>query len=172
MSDRLAVMNRGTVEQVGRPKDVYEEPRTAYVADFLGVSNLMPATVSGPSGDGARVKLGDFELESVAGDTSVRGQATVTIRPERVLLERQDTGGTNRIPGVVERTVYLGATLQVHVKLASQARITVLATHQGDEAPPELSPGTAVTCYLPAGALRILRPSSAAETTDAQSANA
>ena len=160
MSDRLAVMNQGRVEQVGRPKDVYEEPLTAYVADFLGVSNLMPAKVAGPSGDGARVVLGDYELECVAGDTDVRGAATVTIRPERVLLERRDaSGGANRIPGTVERTVYLGAALQVHVQLGTGETITVLATHHGDEKSPELSAGTPVTCHLPASALRILRPS-------------
>lgn len=159
MSDRLAVMNRGKVEQVGTPRDVYEEPLTAYVADFLGVSNLMPATVSGPSGSGARVGLGDFEVECVAGDTDLRGEATVTIRPERVLLEQAGTAGPNRVPGVVERTVYLGATLQVHVRLASGPVITVLATHQGDEPPQDLPAGSSVTCYLPSGALRILRPS-------------
>ena len=167
MSDRLAVMRDGKVEQVGRPKDVYEEPTSAYVADFLGVSNLMPAAVTGPSGDGVRVQLGDFELESVAGDTSVRGEATVTIRPERVLLESRGATGMNRMPGKVQRTVYLGATLQVFVELSSGETITVLATHQGDEAPPELTPGTQVTCYLPSGALRILRPSSGPEVTNA-----
>ena len=159
MSDRLAVMNRGKVEQVGSPRDVYEEPLTAYVADFLGVSNLMPATVAGPSGEGARVRLGDFDVECVAGDTGLRGDATVTIRPERVLIEGPGSSGTNRVPGVVERTVYLGATLQVFVRLASGSVITVLATHQGDEPPQDLPAGSNVTCYLPAGALRILRPS-------------
>ena len=164
MSDRLAVMNRGRVEQVGRPKDVYEEPLTAYVADFLGVSNLMAARVEGPDGGGARVRLGEFEVESTAGETAVRGDATVTIRPERVLLEPAEAAGPNRVPGMVMRTVYLGPTLQVHVQLASGSQITVLATHQGDEPPPELAAGTSVTCYLPAAALRVLRPSERAET--------
>jgi spermidine/putrescine transport system ATP-binding protein len=167
MSDRLAVMKDGKVEQVGRPKEVYEEPLTAYVADFLGVSNLMPAVVAGPSGPGARVQLGDFELESTAGDTSVRGEATVTIRPERVLLESYGASGMNRIPGRVQRTVYLGATLQVHVELSSGSTITVLATHQGDESPPELVAGTQVTCYLPSGALRILRASPRSQASSA-----
>ena len=48
MSDRIAVMSQGQVEQVGPPQEIYEEPRTAYVADFLGVSNLMDATARGP----------------------------------------------------------------------------------------------------------------------------
>jgi ABC-type Fe3+/spermidine/putrescine transport system ATPase subunit len=52
MSDRIAVMNEGRVEQVAPPKDVYEEPTTTFVADFLGVSNLMDATAHGRTADG------------------------------------------------------------------------------------------------------------------------
>src|SRR5213594_843748 len=63
MSDRLAVMSNGRVEQIGTPSEVYEEPGTAYVADFLGVSNLMRATASGAgSNGGCLVKIGEFEL--------------------------------------------------------------------------------------------------------------
>src|SRR5581483_3918478 len=62
MSDRLAVMNRGRVEQLGAPKDVYEEPETVFVADFLGISNLLSATASGSEGGGCRVRVGEFEL--------------------------------------------------------------------------------------------------------------
>src|SRR5512134_3756958 len=63
MSDRLAVMSNGRVEQVGTPSEVYEEPATAYVADFLGVSNLMDASAAGSTSDGrGKVRIGDFEL--------------------------------------------------------------------------------------------------------------
>jgi spermidine/putrescine transport system ATP-binding protein len=160
MSDRLAVMNSGRVEQAGRPRDMYEEPETAYVADFLGVSNLMKADVVQEPGAGAAVRLGpDFSLRALAGDVTLRGDATVTIRPERVVLEPAGTTGENRIPGMVLRTVYLGAAQQVHVQMASDQTLTVLASHQGDEPAADLPPGTAVTCYLPAAAVRVLRPS-------------
>src|SRR5437773_1074353 len=64
MSDRLAVMSGGHVEQIGTPEQVYQEPTTAYVADFLGVSNLMYARAWGPGPDGTtcRIQIGDFEL--------------------------------------------------------------------------------------------------------------
>src|SRR6187431_808337 len=62
MSDRIAVMSQGRVEQVGQPKEIYEEPATAYVADFLGVSNLMDAKAGGATDGGCRVSLGEFEL--------------------------------------------------------------------------------------------------------------
>ena len=74
MSDRLAVMSNGRVEQIGSPSDVYEEPTTAYVADFLGVSNLMDATAGGADAGGrGKVKLGEFELVAGHGDTDARG---------------------------------------------------------------------------------------------------
>src|SRR3990172_5965397 len=69
MSDRLAVMSSGRVEQVGSPSEIYEEPTTAYVADFLGVSNLMDARADGLDADGrGKVRLGDFELVAGQGD--------------------------------------------------------------------------------------------------------
>ena len=66
MSDRIAVMSQGRVEQVGGPKEIYEEPATAYVADFLGVSNLMDAEAAGVGDGGCKVALGEFEL--IAGE--------------------------------------------------------------------------------------------------------
>jgi spermidine/putrescine transport system ATP-binding protein len=171
MSDRLAVMNSGRVEQAGRPRDMYEEPETAYVADFLGVSNLMKADVAQAPGSGATVHLGsDFSIRALAGDVTLRGAATVTIRPERVVLEPAGTTGENRIPGMVLRTVYLGAAQQVHVQMASDQTLTVLASHQGDEPAADLPPGTAVTCYLPASAVRVLRPSVVAPSSNPASA--
>src|SRR6266487_3972534 len=87
MSDRLAVMSNGRIEQIGTPSEVYEEPRTAYVADFLGVSNLMRAHANGrdPAGR-CRLRVGDFELAAERGSTDATGEVKVVIRPERVRL--------------------------------------------------------------------------------------
>src|SRR5919109_3290474 len=74
MSDRLAVMSNGRVEQVGPPKEVYEQPSTAYVADFLGVSNLMDAVAYGHTRDGAcRVRVSDFDLKAEQGELHATG---------------------------------------------------------------------------------------------------
>src|SRR5438093_6823990 len=103
MSDRIAVMADGRVEQVAPPREVYEEPSTVFVADFLGVSNLMEAEAVGGATI-CRLKVGDFELDAMQGKTDARGPTRVTIRPERVRLERHgDGGGQNRIPGMVDR---------------------------------------------------------------------
>src|ERR687887_1896706 len=88
MSDRLAVMSNGRVEQVGSPSEVYEEPASAWVADFLGVSNLMEARADGHGAGGAcRIRVGDFALTARQGDTDALGSVKVVIRPERVVIE-------------------------------------------------------------------------------------
>jgi spermidine/putrescine transport system ATP-binding protein len=154
MSDRIAVMSAGHVEQVGTPKDVYEEPATVFVADFLGTSNLMDVTVAGGDGGGCRVRLGDFELRADAGAVDVRGDAKVVIRPERVGLERYGDAGDNRVPGMVERSVYLGSAEQLIVRLASGDTIQVLVRNEGRKVPYEQ--GTAVHVHLPPDAIRVL----------------
>ena len=159
MSDRLAVMNAGRIEQIGPPRAVYEEPSTAYVADFLGVSNLMEANVESRSNGSATVKIGEFRLAAGSGDLDAVGAVKVTIRPERIRLEPLETGGSaaprsNRIPGMVERLVFLGNSTQVIVRLAPGELVDVLVQNQGDEA--LYAQGTPVSVELPADALRVL----------------
>ena len=155
MSDRLAVMSNGRVEQVGTPSEVYEEPRTTYVADFLGVSNLMDARADGVVHDGrTTVRLGEFELIAAQGDTDARGDVKVVIRPERIRLEESGTGGENRVPGMVERVVYVGSTMQVIVHLAPGQTIQVWVQNQGEGLP--FAQGHPVAVHLPPDALRVL----------------
>jgi spermidine/putrescine transport system ATP-binding protein len=154
MSDRIAVMSQGHVEQVGPPQDIYEAPMTAYVADFLGVSNLMDADADGSTEGGCRVRLGDFTLVAGQGETDTRGKAKVTIRPERVALVASGEDGANRIPGMVERVVYVGSVLHVFVTLAPGERIQAWIPNDGDGSP--FAQGTAVNAYLPPEALRVL----------------
>src|SRR5437764_5973700 len=113
MSDRIAVMADGRVEQIGPPQDVYEAPETVFVADFLGVSNLMDADAVGDSDGRCRVSLGAFELFAGRGETHTSGETRIVIRPERVRLEPHESTGENRVPGMVERVVYLGNSNQV-----------------------------------------------------------
>jgi spermidine/putrescine transport system ATP-binding protein len=154
MSDRIAVMSQGRVEQVGPPKEIYEEPATAYVADFLGVSNLMEATANGPTTGGCGVKLGDFDLVAGQGEIDSRGACKITIRPERVQLQEQGVTGENVIPAMVERVVYVGSVLQVIVNLAPGQRIQAWIHNEGGALP--YSSGSAVAVRLPREALRVL----------------
>ncbi len=155
MSDRLAVMSGGRIEQVGTPAEVYEEPAGAFVADFLGVSNLMTAEARGTVADGrCELRLGRFEVRAERGDLGVRGPVKLVIRPERVRLEPYGATGENRLPGMVERVVYQGASVRLFVRLAPGETLQVALPNQGGPMPFEQ--GTAVVAHLPAAALRVL----------------
>jgi spermidine/putrescine transport system ATP-binding protein len=154
MSDRIAVMSDGRVEQVAAPHEVYEEPSTTFVADFLGVSNLMSVTAHGDSDGRCRVSLGDFELYAGRGDTHTSGETRIVIRPERVRLEPHESSGENRVPGMVERVIYLGNSNQVIVRLANGDKLQALVQNTGDEL--AYKQGDPVRVELPAEALRVL----------------
>jgi spermidine/putrescine transport system ATP-binding protein len=154
MSDRLAVMNRGQVEQLGPPKTVYEEPQTTFVADFLGISNLLHGSAQGRLGDRSRIRVGEFELHAGRGELSATGETKLVIRPERVRLEPSSSSGENRIPGMVERIVYRGSNSQVFVRLPNGDQIQALIQNAGEEA--QFDSGDPVRLYLPADALRVL----------------
>jgi spermidine/putrescine transport system ATP-binding protein len=154
MSDRIAVMSQGRVEQVGGPKEIYESPATAYVADFLGVSNLMSATADGVGDGGCKVTLGEFALIAGQGDADTAGDCKITIRPERVEMEAQGTTGENRVPAMVERTVYVGSVLQVILHLATGQTIQAWTPNTGG-ADAKRS-GDAITVHFPREALRVL----------------
>jgi len=157
MSDRIAVINHGRVEQAASPRDLYEEPANAFVADFLGISNLMDASAVGPNGDATEVRLANgISVEVRRGDTARRGAVKVVIRPERVIVEAADVTGPNRIPGMVTNVVYLGSGIQLAVHLASGDTVTALVPNSDDSTASAWSPGLAVTCQLPANALRVL----------------
>jgi spermidine/putrescine transport system ATP-binding protein len=155
MSDRIAVMSEGRVEQVAPPQEVYEEPTTTFVADFLGVSNLMSVLAHGPTGDGrCRVSIGEFELVAGRGETTTSGPTKIVIRPERVRLEPHESTGENRVPGMVERVVYLGNSKQIIVRLANGDVVQALVQNTGEEL--LYRQGDPVRAHLPAEALRVL----------------
>jgi spermidine/putrescine transport system ATP-binding protein len=156
MSDRLAVMNHGKIVQLGTPEEVYNEPADAYVADFLGVSNLMDAAVTAAANGATdcRLRLGEFELRAGCGAVNSTGAVKLAIRPERVQLRAYEVTGANRVPGMVERVVFLGSSSQVFVRLAPGPILQCLVHNDG--APVGWQQGAAVSVLLPADALRVL----------------
>jgi len=155
MSDRLAVMNGGRIEQIGTPSEVYENPATVFVADFLGVSNLMEARVDGHEAGGCTVRVGDFQLKARCGDVDARGTVKIVARPERVTLIPHDQGvHDNAVPAIVERTIYVGASLQVIVRLATGATMQASIANTG--AGGAWTQGTPVLVHVPPDALRVL----------------
>jgi spermidine/putrescine transport system ATP-binding protein len=141
MSDRIAVMNRGRVEQIGVPEEVYERPTTTFVAGFIGVSNLMPATVA---------RQGVVKLDSgpeVAAATGALGPGegcAAVVRPEKLRVALPGGGaapnGAPSVEGLVESSVYLGTATQIVVGLGEGVRMTVLVPN-ADEAERQRLPG-------------------------------
>jgi spermidine/putrescine transport system ATP-binding protein len=142
MSDRIAVMNRGKVEQVGVPEGIYERPSTTFVAGFIGVSNLMPGKVSGPGS--VRLDSGPEIATETHGLASGAACAAV-VRPEKLWVTLAGEGGAEadgrpRVEGVVESSVYLGTATQIVVDLGEGVRMTVLVPN-ADEAERQRLPG-------------------------------
>jgi spermidine/putrescine transport system ATP-binding protein len=122
LSDRVAIMNAGVIEQYGTPEDVYERPRTAFAAGFIGTSNLMTGTWSG----GALTLAPGITVDVPAQTGLVEGAtASIAVRPEKIWVDELEPGMV-RLTGTVEATVYHGATTQYLVDIAPGVRITVL----------------------------------------------
>jgi spermidine/putrescine transport system ATP-binding protein len=136
MSDRIAVMNRGAVEQVDTPEHVYEHPRTTFVAGFIGVSNLMPGRVTSVSGGRGGVRLeSGVEVDAPADGLRPGELCHVVVRPEKLRIagtEEPEPDGLPSVEGVVESSVYLGTSTQIVVRLAGGVPMTVLVPNTDD----------------------------------------
>jgi spermidine/putrescine transport system ATP-binding protein len=144
MSDRIAVMNRGKVEQVDGPEDVYERPATTFVAGFIGVSNLMPAVVEESLGGRTRVRLdAGVEIEATGNGLVTGERCHAVVRPEKLAIDRKEDSardGWPSVEGTVESSVYLGTSTQIVVRLAGDVPMTVLVPN-ADEAERSRLPG-------------------------------
>ena len=158
MSDRMAVMNGGHIEQAGSPREIYEEPHTSFVANFLGVSNLLDAEAAA-DGTGCRLQIGDRAFRAAQGATGARGPVQAMIRPERIEIEQHGTAGDNRLPGLVERAVFLGGSHEVHIRVLGGELLKATVSNDGRPSPVTLEAGTPVTLHLPPDGLRVLVPS-------------
>ncbi|HET9462003.1 MAG TPA: ABC transporter ATP-binding protein [Gaiellaceae bacterium] len=112
MADTIAVMNGGRIEQLGPPQELYERPATAFVAGFLGVSNLLRGVVEGA--DGVRLDSGELVRAQVHGHS---GRVAAGVRPEKITLGAG--GGSNELAGTIAETAYIGVATQVVVRTAA-----------------------------------------------------
>jgi spermidine/putrescine transport system ATP-binding protein len=131
MSDRIAVMNDGRVEQIGGPREIYDHPQTAFVADFIGSLNALDVTVDELVGGYAVARLGEGERVVVLVEAGVRAgdSLRVAVRPERVQI---DSGGEpapdggSRLEGTISEVVFLGMYTQFHV----ETRVGKVVSHR------------------------------------------
>ncbi|HEX6473964.1 MAG TPA: ABC transporter ATP-binding protein [Candidatus Limnocylindria bacterium] len=132
MSDRIAVMRAGRIEQLGTPEELYERPTTAFVAGFLGVSNLLEGEVAGREGSLLTVRLPDgTTLRAPANGTAPSGQIRVGVRPEKLKVDAgaqaAATDGLNALSGTVLDASYMGVSTQYLVQTSEGHRLTVYA---------------------------------------------
>jgi putative spermidine/putrescine transport system ATP-binding protein len=124
VSDRVAVMNRGRIEQISSPWDLYNRPRTLFVASFVGTANVLRAR---PGGAGSLRVAETFDL--ACPPEPVSGPGTLVVRPEGVRIGNGDA--PQGVPGIVRAVTLLGAALRVDVELAGGARVLADIAHGG-----------------------------------------
>lgn len=125
MSDRVVVMEKGRIAQVGTPRDIYERPASSFVADFIGLTNLLPCTVLSQEQERARVRLelgGGCEIVGTAAQP-ITGEAVVSVRPEQIAL----TSEAGPLSGVVSRRTYMGDRIDYAIKVGDRdVRVSTL----------------------------------------------
>jgi len=163
IADRVVVMRRGCVEQVGSPSEIYDAPSTRFMADFIGVCNIFKGKLEqegqGPTwilrtSSGLRISLGE------TGQTFTEEMVEVVVRPESMMLssehpEEEDEGRYNIFPGIVESSVRLGPITQYTVCLEGGDRAIIHSQHQIDR--PALAPGEQAWVRWSAQACRCLK---------------
>lgn len=155
MSDRIAVMSNGEVQQIGSAHQIYDQPANRFVADFIGETNLIDVTVESVEDGIGRCRLpGGATLNANASNRIATGaSATLSIRPERIAILEDATGGT--LAGTVEHMVYLGTDTQHFVVLEDGTRITT-RTQNAHQGAVDAKPGDQVSLIIDEGAARLL----------------
>jgi spermidine/putrescine transport system ATP-binding protein len=163
MSDRIAVMNEGRVEQIGTPQEIYHSPSSVFVANFIGVANLIPAIVQDAVGTRATVLVtGSHRIAVPTGNQSLRrgSAATVMVRPERLRLSETGSAGASGVACTLEHAVFQGPVVRCTLRAADG---TEIVAHVGPEQPlPPLEPGLGLRVEWDYEAARLLPPADGA----------
>jgi len=156
MSDRIAVMNKGRILQVGSPRDIYDRPSERFVANFIGETNFLDGEVTGVSGAEARVKLAGGAVISAGLPEGLApaGRVSIVVRPEHARLA--PPGAPADLAGRLETAVYFGTDTHYHVRLDGGGAFTVRSQNsRGGVAP--VREGEAVGIVLEPSAAQVLR---------------
>ena len=154
MSDRIAVMNQGIIEQIAPPEEVYERPATTFVAGFIGVSNLMPGHRPRLSGEKAEVELeAGVTVAAGANGLATGERCHAVVRPGEARRHRQPTAPAPRttcsVEGVVASSVYLGTATQLVVELAGDVADDRARARTPTRPSASACPAAAPTCGSP-----------------------
>ena len=136
MADTIAVMNNGKIEQMGSPEDLYDSPRTSFVANFLGQSNLIPGTITGNDGDNLVIELFGNKVSVPKKRSSAHGNSVlVGIRPEKFRVAAEGKGATGNVltGGVISDVSYIGVSTQYQVEMPWGKELIVFEQNDDDE---------------------------------------
>lgn len=136
LSDRIAVMNCGRIEQLGTPQEIYYRPASRFVADFVGVANLFKARVVARDGDAATVELPGEDIclsVPVAGDTALHEAAFLFVRPEFMALEPDGGDDPSCLAASVTLVRFVGELMET--RLTTRGGANIVVTYQGVEMP-------------------------------------
>jgi spermidine/putrescine transport system ATP-binding protein len=156
MSDRIAVMSKGKILQVGSPTEIYERPSDRFVADFIGETNFTEAEVLERNGEAGRLRLcsGVEILHPLTNGTPVGGKVTLAIRPERVELAPADESCL--FTGTVKNIVYFGTDTTFHLEIHGGSAMTVrMQNRWGNQS--VLQVGDAVGLKVEPDAMQVLK---------------
>jgi spermidine/putrescine transport system ATP-binding protein len=157
MSDRIAVMNAGRVEQIGTPTDIYDKPSTVFVAGFIGQANLWPCAVDERANGHASVTaFGSAKLRAPSAEGVVAGRGgTVMVRPERVAVSTAEPGSSgSSISGTVTDLTFQGPVVRLVLSAPDGAPIVANLTHAAEL--PRVRPGDRVWASWSPEACRVL----------------
>ncbi|NVN53063.1 ABC transporter ATP-binding protein [Mycolicibacterium hippocampi] len=172
MSDQIAVLAEGRVEQVGPPQEIYAAPATTFVAGFLGAANIFDADILETDAGSATCSALGTRLVAAVGDgpsTPAPGAAAIVVRPERISLHTPDEPvppGCNVIGGTVKHVVYLGNCTQVHVEVGAPTDLIVEVPNRSGPQSVTHATGDDVSCVCTHDAVRVLHRSAATPVTD------
>jgi spermidine/putrescine transport system ATP-binding protein len=152
MSDRIAVMQSGRLQQVGPPGEIYDRPANRFVAAFIGNSNLLAGTVTAHQGDGVVIDtVSGLRMHAASGQFAKGERVEVMVRPEQLSLDPAAGEGPT-LDGVVETVVFVGADRHVRIRTGTGDPLTALQRHVAGARDPGLAPGAAVrVSYRPEG---------------------
>ena len=164
MADRIAIMSNGKVLETGAPSDLYERPRTQFVAEFLGTMNFLKGEVKDRQGDIYTVetdRLGAMRVHHTFHDFSVGEKLTVGLRPENIRISSDTTGDPGgSAQGVIRNTAYLGDRMHIYVRVnGAEQPILVAAQNLDGTLSGNRQDGSAITFWWPETSTLLLKNS-------------
>ena len=157
MSDRIAVMSAGELQQLGAPRDIYEHPRNMFVANFIGDTNLLEVSVDKIADGCAQCHIGGGLALTCDAVDGVQAGAKVhlSVRPERLILSEKATEGTS-LRGVVTENIYIGTDITTMIDLDGGPKMAVRTSNTERGNKRLIEPGSAAFVNMETGAARLL----------------